>query len=256
MSIKLNTLSAYNLTDVSVTSGGDIISGANIAERGVVYGTYTYPTTINDNKIVASGTTTGVYTVDIPGTSGNPPLLPDTVYYIRAYAIDNEDKVYYGNQVTILTLTFITIPPYNITQTTFISGGRYIDTSLTITGKGICWDTLPNPTLRSPHSTITTTDKSDYVLHANGCKANTKYYVRAYILIDGDPTYALEYSFFTGISNADPATCTYTDITVPTNETYIVPPGYELVSINYNGNAPETLTGCTDMSGTTSCINC
>jgi len=158
-------------------------------------------------------------------------------------------------------MPFTTIPPYNITPTTFVSGGKNL--SGTPTDKGICWSLTPNPVYpTSPHKTVSqgggTIDSSDYVLQANGLTANTKYYVRSFVLSGETPTYGeLEYSFFTGVSVGDGIVCTYVDETIPVNGTYIVPPGYEIVSINYNGNNPTTLTGCTSMADVPSgCIDC
>jgi hypothetical protein len=65
--------------------------GGTISERGICWKTSTGPTT-SDSKATAAGTT-GAYTASLTG------LLPNTLYYVKAYAI-NEAGTSYGDEVT------------------------------------------------------------------------------------------------------------------------------------------------------------
>jgi hypothetical protein len=89
----VNTISANNVTPTGFIAGGDIAigGGANIIERGIVYGTSRY-LTIDAQKAVAEGEGTGIFSVVITG-------LPTGMYYYRAYVI-NGGGVNYGSELS------------------------------------------------------------------------------------------------------------------------------------------------------------
>jgi uncharacterized protein (TIGR02145 family) len=80
----------------TATSGGNITDsgGSIIIERGVVWNTNGNPT-ILDNK-TTDGTGTGIFTSFLVG------LIPNTTYYLKAYA-KNVEGIAYGNQITFTT---------------------------------------------------------------------------------------------------------------------------------------------------------
>ncbi len=135
-----------------------------------------------------------------------------------------------------------TISPYNITQTTFMSGGK--DLTGSVTHKGVCWSVLPTPTWIDDNKSFASANTVDYVLLLTGLTANTKYYVRAFVLIGGVPQYGTEFSFITKTSDEfiEEGCSTY-EITLNKNEQYSIPPGYKLVGIN--GDITK-LKGCID----------
>lgn len=94
--IKLSTSQASQITEISAVCGGNITDngGAEITQRGVCWSTGQQPT-INDNYS-KDGTGTGEFTSQLNG------LTPETTYYVRAYAI-NENETAYGNQQTFTT---------------------------------------------------------------------------------------------------------------------------------------------------------
>ena len=96
----LSTHYISNTTTNSAGSGGVITSdfGAPVSERGICWNTSSNPT-ILDNKIV-SGSTSADFSVDITG------LVPNTTYYLRAYAI-NSAGTGYGDVQTLKTFTGI-----------------------------------------------------------------------------------------------------------------------------------------------------
>jgi len=87
---------SVNFTSTTATTGGEVISDGNsqVTVRGVVWDTNPNPT-ISNNKTV-DGTGTGKYVSNISG------LNPNTVYYIRAYAI-NSVGTSYGQTVNFVT---------------------------------------------------------------------------------------------------------------------------------------------------------
>jgi uncharacterized protein (TIGR02145 family)/uncharacterized repeat protein (TIGR02543 family) len=90
------TQEVTNITLTTAIGKGDVTSngGANIIERGVVWNTSINPTT-NNFKATASGTT-GAYTASMTGLTSN------TLYYVRAYAI-NSVGTSYGDNVEFTT---------------------------------------------------------------------------------------------------------------------------------------------------------
>jgi len=76
----------------NVTSNG----GKDITEKGICWNTTGTPTTADD-KFTITGSTIGLYS----GTIGS--LSADTLYYIRAYAI-NADGTGYSTEVSFTTL--------------------------------------------------------------------------------------------------------------------------------------------------------
>lgn len=94
----VNTGTITNVTSESVTVYGEITSdgGEPMTEKGFCWGTSTGPT-ISDNKVSWDGGY-GVYSYTLTG------LTPNTVYYIRAYAI-NSVGISYGDEKVSKTYT-------------------------------------------------------------------------------------------------------------------------------------------------------
>ena len=80
----------------SATFNGSIVDEGDPAytERGFVYGTVHNPTVEDDTKKVATGSGTGDFSVNVS------ELEVSTVYYVRAYAI-NEKGTAYGEEITL-----------------------------------------------------------------------------------------------------------------------------------------------------------
>lgn len=98
----LTTSLISNITYNGAFSGGSITSsgGGNILTRGVVWSTSQNPTIALSTKTV-DGIGTGSFTSSISS------LLPNTTYYVRAYA-SNSAGTAYGNEVSFSTLVDIT----------------------------------------------------------------------------------------------------------------------------------------------------
>lgn len=105
--VSFQTLAELALPTVSTTGSSEILNtsfivagnvsdwgGTEVSEKGFAYGTSEQPT-VNDNKIVA-GSGLGSFSGFIN------KLSPQTVYYVRAYAI-NSTGLSYGSQISITT---------------------------------------------------------------------------------------------------------------------------------------------------------
>ena len=183
-----------NTAAESVVATCGIISsgGGTITERGFCYGLTKNPTT--SNSIVKASGTSGNYSCTISGLKNN------TVYYIRAYAI-NESGTYYSAEVTVTTLSGIatvsTSAASNVKAlSATISGEIVSDGGSNITERGFCYGTSANPTTNSTVVKINGTVGSITKDLTNLDKA-TKYYVRAYAINGYGTHYGEEVSFST-----------------------------------------------------------
>jgi hypothetical protein len=95
--IIVTTTSVAGITNSSSVSGGNIGSagGSPVTARGVCWSTSPNPTTADSKTIDGSGT--GIFTSNLTG------LTASTLYYVRAYATNN-NGTFYGAQVSFTTV--------------------------------------------------------------------------------------------------------------------------------------------------------
>jgi uncharacterized protein (TIGR02145 family) len=207
----LITTDASGITQTTVTSGGTISNdgGATVTERGIVYGTSTNPTT-SDTK-VASGSGTGSFSVNVTA------LTPNTAYHIRSYAI-NSAGTGYGNNITFQT-TVPSVPSLttrellNITNTTATGGGSITnDGGSSVSVKGICWSTSPNPTT-ADSKTTDGTGTTTFTSFITGLSASVTYYVRAYATNSTGTGYGNQQTFTTSSTSNTLPVVTSTSVT-------------------------------------------
>jgi hypothetical protein len=85
----------------------------------------------------------------------------------------------------------------SITHNSAISGGKIISKGASpILEKGICWDTLPSPTI-DDESTFNNDDSDDFSSELTFLNDNTKYFVRAYASNIAGTAYGNEVTFTT-----------------------------------------------------------
>lgn len=103
----LSTAATGSIGSASAVSGGTITSdgGAGVTARGVVWDINSNPTLATASKTI-DGTGTGSFTSYITG------LLPNTIYYVRAYAT-NQKGTAYGELRSFVTLPAPGIPGDN-----------------------------------------------------------------------------------------------------------------------------------------------
>lgn len=204
--ISVNTSPVNDITATTVVCGGTVNSAGNaeVTMRGVCWNTLPAPT-LNGSHTV-DGTGAGVFTSNITG------LTPGTTYYVRAYATNSVGTVY-GDDIIFTTVdttpTVTTKAISFLTDTSAFSGGNItFDGGAAVTVCGICWDTLPNPTVSGIH----TTDSASMGIFTSSMMnltPATTYYVRAYATNSVGTTYGQEISFRT--YSSCPGAVTVTD---------------------------------------------
>ena len=207
----LTTLSISDIKSSSAISGGEITfdGGAIITARGICYATTTLPTT--SNKIIDSGTGDGNFLSTITG------LLPNTTYYVRAYA-SNSEGTSYGNELifkTVATIaTVITTSPSNITSSSASSGGNVTnDGGAVVTSRGICFATnTTNPTILN-NVINSGSGVGLFATNLIGLLPNTTYYVRAFATNSIGTSYGASFSFRTSATLATLSTTNASSIT-------------------------------------------
>ncbi|HDP75601.1 MAG TPA: SusF/SusE family outer membrane protein [Bacteroidales bacterium] len=192
----LATTQVIDITSNSATIVGYIIAGTEkFTKRGVCYSTTPDPTINNDTvHWVDNGEKKATFQVTISG------LTHVTTYYAKAYAkLGNEVK--YGEELSFTTLpilpTVTTADITDITSSSAKSGGEVTDNGgATVTARGVCWSTLPNPTIANEK---TTDDNGDgtFTSSITGLMPNTTYYVRAYATNSAGTAYGEQKEFTT-----------------------------------------------------------
>ena len=94
----ITTTAVTSITGTAAVSGGNISNdgGSPITQRGVCYSTTPTPTTANTTVISGGGT--GSFTCNLTG------LIPNSTYYVRAYAINSAGTAY-GNALSLTTIS-------------------------------------------------------------------------------------------------------------------------------------------------------
>lgn len=210
----LSTVPISGVTVSSAVSGGNITSdgGADVTARGVCWSTEQDPT-ISDASS-SDGAGSGSFTSTISG------LLPDTEYYIRAYATNSAGTAY-GDEISfrtnpIIVATLTTSLATSITTTTAISGGNITsDGGGSITARGVCWSLTANPTI-SDSKTSDGSGSGSFTSNVTGLQPGTTYHVRAYAINAAGTTYGNDISFKTNSVSPTVTTTAVSGITTTT----------------------------------------
>lgn len=178
------TVTTSGISSISATTsvgGGNVTDGGGetVTERGVCWNTSTNPTTSN-SKTVVSGTT-GSYSANLTGLTAN------TLYYVRAYAI-NTQGTSYGANTTFTTLDTIKLWGQSFTPTSTGTLNR-VDLTLRLksgtsgTAKVRIYSnnggtTVPDTLLSSAQVTITNTSYQSISFTVNAAvTSGTKYWI-------------------------------------------------------------------------------
>ncbi len=190
----ITTITVSAITSTSATSGGNITKdgGAPITERGICYSTSANPTTANNKTISGSGI--GNFMANMTS------LAMGTTYYVRAYATNSAGTAY-GNEVSFKTSSLATIitlasPDFVTIDGTFViqSGGNITsDGGASITERGICYSSTPNPNTTDSKVVIGSGIGSYTTsIYGAGLTAGTLYYIRAYAINSSGTSYGNE----------------------------------------------------------------
>ena len=197
----LETSSVSGITDTNAIGGGTVTSngGSSITECGVCWSTETNPTV--EDSYVVSNSITNTFSCKITN------LVPNTTYYVRAYAM-NDKGVGYGNQISFITLSgngggpnaipvVETSNVIGITETSAIGSGVVTsDGGGNVVERGLCWSNQPDPIVNGDHA-VAGTGVGTFSCEIADLEPNTKYYVRAYAINSMGVGYANEVEFTT-----------------------------------------------------------
>ncbi|PLX43034.1 MAG: hypothetical protein C0608_01055 [Deltaproteobacteria bacterium] len=221
--VTLTTLSmvAPELTTKAITgissniagSGGLISTdgGSAITAKGVCWSVNPSPATANFTT--TDGTGPDSYNSTLNG------LTPLTTYYVRAYAT-NAVGTTYGNELSFTTTDLVypgpTVPVVgtvssSISGSSTASSGGYVssDGGSTVTARGICWSTTPEPTL-ADSCYVDGSGVGFFSSTATGLSGcGIVYYIRAYATNSTGTGYGSQTSLSTGLL----PTVTTSDIT-------------------------------------------
>jgi uncharacterized protein (TIGR02145 family) len=209
---ELITFEPEDVFSIMAKTGGKIISDGEltITERGVCWDIEPLPTPdINKAKATGGATSFSLTVQD---------FLPNTAYYLRAYAINNAG-IGYGNEIQFTTPPpepdpiVLTGPAENIFQwTAEAQVAINSSNSMPVYERGICWSTSPEPTINN-HVRVSMHSSDTFSIHFGNLIQNTTYYLRAYARTINQAFYGNQQTFTTmplGISC--PGQETVTDI--------------------------------------------
>lgn len=193
-----STTNPSAITQTTANSGGLITNngGSTIISRGVCYSsTESVPTVSGTKTINGSGVGSFISTIS--------NLIPNTTYYVRAYATNTvgtgyaDVKTFTTSQATIPN-GIITAPINSITQTSANSGGTISDDGgYPVTNRGICWSTNNSSPTISNNFVTSGSGIGSYTSTLLPLIAGTTYYVRAFATNSVGTAYGNVISFTT-----------------------------------------------------------
>ncbi len=190
------TKPASEITYTSASSGGAVTDegGTALTDVGVCWNTVANPKVANSKSAATAGFG--------PFKSELIQLSPNTKYYLRAYATNSVGTAY-GNEVSFTTVqseppTLITTVVTSINQTSALTGGNITrDNGAQVTIRGVCWDTIAQPTVELSQKTGDGSGTGTFTSNLTNLKPDTKYYVRAFASSTAGTGYGNEINFTT-----------------------------------------------------------
>lgn len=209
--LAVTTLSVASITTTTAVSGGNVTGdgGYEVTMRGVCWNKDGEPT-IADSR-TEDGTGTGVFLSNLIG------LEPGAEYHVRAYAINEMDTVY-GETIDFTTQsnvygTVVTTGVSEITMTSAKASGNVTDDGgVSVFERGICWDTVANPTIEK-HKVPSGSGMGAFTCNITDLTLNTKYHVRAYATNTHGTNYGDDIEFTTLGTIPVVTTVSVTDVT-------------------------------------------
>lgn len=203
ITLALPTLTATdpvtNIRATTATSGGEITDDGRtpILSRGIVWDTYSNPDIYRLGTKTVDNVTQGIghFTADMTG------LLPNTTYYVRAYAT-NKVGVNYGSEVRFKT-NVVTVPVLTTSAVTDVEGysakggGHVIDDGgMPVVTRGVVWSTQSQPTIALPTKIVNGTAGLGVFENVfAGLIPGTTYYMRAFATNSKGTGYGEEVTF-------------------------------------------------------------
>lgn len=245
----VSTGSVNNITGGAATGGGEVTSngGALVTAKGVCYGTSVSPT-LSDNVVTAPAAGPGTYSVSLVN------LLPNTLYYARAFATNSIGTAYGFNtsfNTTAASLPSLTTAAASSIGSSSVSCGGNITNNggSSLSARGIVYSISPNPTLSSTVVTDGGTSTGAFSLNITGLAGNTQYFAKAFATNQLGTAYGNEITFTTLSSGAFAATYNFDSVTVnsgltdPTAVPFVA--GVNFNAFTANGAGAPTLNPTT-----------
>lgn len=194
---KVSTVRVYNTTSTSITVEGSIDSLTSAAhdEYGFCLDTLSNPT-VYKQKLLATGVVQlGTFGGTITG------LKPASTYHVRAFIKDNK-KYLYGQDLSFTTSAAVlpaitTSSVTDITAYTAICGGNVSsEGDKPVIAKGICYDTLANPTV-TKSKTMDGWGTGSFTSSLMNLLPEKTYYARAYAASEFGVAYGSQKTFTT-----------------------------------------------------------
>ena len=183
------------------------IGGGTISARGIVWSTSSDPTITTNQGITSGVSSTGSFTSNLTG------LSPNTAYYYRAYAT-NSSGTSYGESKTLITKGPPILTTTIISRLRFdsvISGGNVTSNGqASVTARGICWSTSPNPTIALITKTVNGDGNGIFTSSITQLYPSTTYYLRDYSTNSNGTAYGQEITFTT----LDIVPCSVGEVTI------------------------------------------
>ena len=193
----ISTMDISNIGSTVLYSGGYISSdgGSPVLQRGVCWNTSPNPTIANNHTSDGSGL--GQFNSEVN------PLNPSTVYFVRAYAT-NENGTNYGNELIVTTLDsdqsaqLLSVSTDDILYNDGISAQLYgnLESSFPANTLGFCWSVGTTPTINS-NNIIVENSQGSFNAIITDLSPDTIYRVRAFASNDAGISYGEEVLFRT-----------------------------------------------------------
>lgn len=189
----VNTYSISAITSKSAYVIGTISSdgGSAITRKGFCWSTLPIPkASLPTKSLNGSGTATFSYTIT--------NLARGTTYHVRAYAINAIDTAYGGDSTfTTQDAPRVTTDSVILVNTTSVMCGGNVTSSggLSVTKRGVCWNTLQNPTAKLSTKTSDGFGLGTFSSTVTPLVAGTTYYIRAYAINGVDTAYGIQRVF-------------------------------------------------------------
>ena len=175
-------VSNIKIGDGTVTFNGKVetLGDLGYTERGFVYNT-THNPTIDDTKLVASGSGLGAYSLNASG------IQEGAIYYVRAY-VQNSKGVVYGEEVAFdFNAIMPTLSTKDVTNKNIANGMATFNGIIETVGdpmyteRGFVYGIMHNPTLTDGAKLIVPgLGTGPYMANATGLSEGNLYYIRAY----------------------------------------------------------------------------
>jgi uncharacterized protein (TIGR02145 family) len=209
------TVITFPVSDIdhqSATCGGSVTSETAITKRGICWSSTNQIPTTNDS-ISNDGNEAGSFSCYIQN------LKSDSVYYIRAYAINNVGTGY-GSVMKIKTkkalVNVVTLPITEISLSSATGAAQVtFDKGVIVSERGLCWSTLPIPTINDGKITAGQGEGS-FTSVLSPLTSSTTYFVRAYAISNNITYYGSIISFKTRQIALNVTTLTINEVTQTT----------------------------------------